>query len=60
MRSDRVRVDRLPGEGAVEIDDMQILEPLFGERARLRGRVGVEDGRLRHVAAQEAHAFAVL
>ncbi len=57
---DRLGVDRLPGEGAVEIDDMQILEPLLGEGLRLRRRVGVEDGRLRHVAAQQAHAFAVL
>ena len=57
---DRLGVDRLAGEGAVEIDDMQIFESLLGEGARLRGRVGVEHGRLRHVAAQKADAFAVL
>ena len=57
---DRLGVDGLAGEGAVEIDDMQIFEPLLGERARLRGGVGVEHRRLRHVAAQEPHAFAVL
>ena len=48
---DRLGVNRLPGEGAVEIDDMQIFEPLLGERPRLRGGVGVEHCRLRHVAA---------
>ena len=57
---DRLGVDRLTREGAIEIHDMQVLEPLLGESARLRRRVRVEHRRLRHVAAQQAHAFAVL
>ena len=57
---DRLGVDRLAGEGAVEIDDMQVFEALIGEGSRLRGGVGVEHRRLRHVAAQEPDALAVL
>ena len=34
--------------------------PAAANAARLRGRVGVEHRRLRHVAAHQAHAFAVL
>ena len=55
-RLDRVAVDRAAGEGAVEVDHVQPLEALFDEGARLGGRVGVEDGRPRHVALFEAHA----
>jgi hypothetical protein len=55
---DRGGVHRLAGERAVEIDDVQIVETLRGEGARLRGRIVVEDGRLGHVAAQEADALA--
>src|SRR6185312_12727101 len=36
---DRRGIDRLAGEGAVEIDDVQILETLGFEGARLRRRV---------------------
>ena len=57
---DRRGVHRLAGEGAVEIDDVQPVEALGREGARLRGRVGVEHGRLRHVAAHQAHALAAL
>ncbi len=60
MRSTAAGVHRLAGEGAVEIDEVQPLEAALLEDARLRGRVGVEHGRLRHVAAHEAHAFAAL
>ena len=59
-RLDRLRIHRLAGEGAVEIDDMQIFEPLLGEGARLRRGIDVEHGRARHVALLEAHALAVL
>ena len=38
---------------------MQIVKALRCKKARLRRRVGVKDGRLRHVAANQAHAFAV-
>ena len=55
-----MRVHRLAGKGAVEIDDVQIFEPLRGEGARLRRRIEVEHGRARHVALFEAHALAVL
>ncbi len=60
MRLTASGVDRLAGEGAVEIDDVKIFEPLFGEGARLRSRVGIEHRRLGHVPAQKPDAFAVL
>ena len=57
---DRGRIHRLAGEGAVEIDDVQIAEALGGERLRLRGRIAVEHGRARHVALLEPHREAFL
>ena len=59
-RLDRLRVHRLAGKGAVEIDHVQIFEALRGEGSRLRRRIEVEHGRARHVALFEAHALAVL
>ena len=56
----RSRVHRLAGKGAVEIDHMQIFEPLRGKAARLRRRIQVEHGRARHVALFKTHALAVL
>ena len=58
-RLDGQRIHRLAGKGAVEIDDVQIFEPLLGEGARLRRGIEVEHGRARHVALFEAHALAV-
>ena len=57
---DRGDIDRPAGKGAVEIDDMEILEALRLERLRLRRRIAVKDGRARHVALLEPHADAVL
>ena len=57
---DRVAVDRLARKGAVEVDDVQIVEALVLERARLRRRVVVENGGGVHVAELQAHALAVL
>ena len=57
---DRRGIDRLAGEGAVEIDDVQILEALRLERPRLRRRIAVKHRRARHVALLEPHACAVL
>ena len=57
---DRGGIDRLAGERAVEIDDVQILEALRLERPRLRRRIAVKHGRARHVALLEPHAGAVL
>ena len=59
-RLDRLRVHRLAGKGAVEIDDVEILKALRGEGSRLRRGIEVEHGRARHVALLEAHALAVL
>ncbi len=59
-RVDRVAVDRRAGEGAVEIDEVQVGETLVLEGARLRRRVVVEDGGGFHVAQLQAHALAVL
>src|SRR5690606_38461086 len=56
----RSRIRRLPREGTIEIDDMQIAEALLLERARLRAGVVVEDGRRAHLAVLEADALAVL
>ncbi len=57
---DRLAIDRAPGEGAVQIDDMQPPEARFREPARLRRGIVVEHGGARHLAADQAHAFAVL
>ena len=59
VRLDGERIHRLAGKGAVEIDDMQIFEPLLSEGTRLRRGIEVEHGRARHVALFEAHALAV-
>ena len=56
---DRIAVHRLAGEGAVEVDDVQVVEALVLKRARLRGRVVVEHGGGVHLAELEAHALAV-
>jgi hypothetical protein len=57
---DRRDVHRLAGEGAVEVDDMQVLEALGLEDVRLRRRVAIEDGGARHIALLQAHGEAVL
>ena len=57
--SNGLGVHRLARERAVEIDDVQIVEPLRDERSRLSGGVGVEHCRARHVALDEANALAV-
>src|SRR5262245_6184172 len=56
---DRGGVHRLAGEGAVEIDDMEIFEALRLEGVGLGGGVAVEHGGARRVALLEAHAQAV-
>ena len=56
----RAGVARGSGEGAVEIDDMQIFEPLSLEGARLFGGVVVEHGGAGHVALGEPHALPFL
>ena len=53
-------VDRLACEGAVQVDDVQVLKSLLLEGARLRRRVVVEHGRGLHLAELQAHALAVL
>ena len=55
----RSAVDRLTGEGPVQIDDMEPRGAGGDKGRRLRRRVIVEHGRLRHVAAQQAHALAI-
>ena len=57
---DRRRVHRLAGEGAVEIDDVQVFEALALESAGLRRRIAVEHGRARHVALLETDGEAFL
>ena len=68
-----LQLDREPGENAsnsigvhglarerpVEIDDMQVVEPLRDERSRLISGIGVEHRRTRHVALDKANALAV-
>jgi uncharacterized protein (DUF2147 family) len=49
-----------PGEGAVEIDQMQPFAARVGEGAGLRRRIVAEDGGAIHRAAQQPHALAVL
>src|SRR5207244_4015508 len=55
---DRRGVNRLAGEGAVEVDDVEVLKTLPLERARLLGRIGIEHRRPRHVALLEPDALA--
>ncbi len=57
---DRSRVYRAPGESAIEIDDMEVFEPLARKSQGLGGGVLVENRGPRHVALLEAHATAFL
>ena len=59
-RAHRLAIDRAPGKGAVEIDDMQPSKAHAGEGAGLRRRVVVEHGSARHLAADQAHALTAL
>ncbi len=52
-------IDRFAGEGAVKIDNVQIVKALPLERRGLRRRIAIEHGRPRHVALLQAHRFAV-
>ena len=56
---DRVGIHRPAGEGAVEIDDVQIGKALHLERARLRRRVAMKHGGARHVALLQPHGQAL-
>src|SRR5436190_1110924 len=58
--SNRPGIDRPSGEGAVEIDDMQIVEAGVLERRRLLGGIAIKDGGACHVALLESHTNAVL
>ena len=58
-RLHRFRIGRLAGEGAVEIDQMQVAEAGLLPLRCLRRRIAVEDGDAIHVALLQAHAFAV-
>ena len=57
---DRGDVHRLAGKGAVEIDDVQMLEALRLEHLRLRRRIAMENGGARHVALLQPHGEAFL
>src|SRR5436305_1611059 len=56
----RLRIDRLAGERAVEIDHVQVFKALRRKGARLGCGIEIEHGGARHVALLEAHALAVL
>ena len=60
MRGDRRLVDRMALDRAVEIDQMQPFAAGIGECLGLGRRAVVEHRGPRHVAAQQAHALAVL
>ena len=57
---DRSAVDAFTGEGAVQIDHMQPVEPLLLKSLGLRCWIGVINRRLVHVAELQAHTLAVL
>ncbi len=59
-RLHRRAIDALAGKGAVEVDDVQVVEALAFEAPGLGRRVIVEDGRLLHVAELQTHALPVL
>ena len=58
-RLDRRAVHRLALEGAVQVNHVKMGEAGLAEGFGLRRRAVGEDGRLVHLAAQEAHALAV-
>ena len=60
MPSTACSVDRLARKCAVEIDDVKIFETQSLEFDRLRDRVDIENGRLVHVAMDQADTFAIL
>ena len=53
-------IDRMALDRAVEIDQVQPFAAGIGERLGLGGRAVVEHRGACHVAAQQAHALAVL
>src|SRR5262249_2886532 len=57
---DRPGIDRVPRECAIEIDHVQILEPLRLKAHGLGGCVAVEHGGSPHVSLLQTHAYAVL
>src|SRR3546814_20665203 len=57
-RLDGGRIGRPAGKGTVEIDQVQVTEAGRGPGARLRRRIGVEQGELRPVGLIEATALA--
>ncbi len=58
-RGHRGAIDRMAGEGAVQVDDVQPFKAGIGKIPGLRRRIVVEHDRARHFAADQAHAFAV-
>ena len=52
---DRRRIHRLAGKGAVEIDDVQMLEALLSRTHAPARRIAIEHGRARHVALLQPH-----
>ena len=56
----RPAIPRAAGKGGVEIDDVQPVEAGVREVPGLRRGIPVEDRGARHIAADEAHAGAVL
>jgi len=59
-RRHRCTVQRAPRDRAVEVDDVQPGEAGIGELPSLRRGIAVEDRGGCHIAADEAHANAVL
>src|SRR5262249_17424473 len=57
---DRRGINRLAREGAVEVDDVKILEALRLKALRLRGRIAIENRRARHVALFQSNRDSVL
>jgi hypothetical protein len=57
---DRHRIDRSARKGAVEIDQVKVLEPFGLKAQRLGRRIAVEHGYALHVALLEAHADSIL
>ncbi len=60
IRSTAAAFIGLPAKAPSRSTTCRYSKPCACEASRLRGGIGVEDRRLRHVAAHQAHAFAVL
>ena len=59
MRSTAAALQRPAGEGAVEIDNVEVFKTLGSKQTGLLGRIAIKNRRPRHVALFETDGFAI-